>query len=632
MKMTRRAMLLGGSALCLGAMQPLEAAAQVVVDVATPMAPPEWALLERALLEQQTAACELFFDRYYDANTGFFRAVARWGANDGPDDAIENVNNWPQLYALGGDERIRQMYEKAYEGHVRQFSEARTTVVKQGRDGMYFKDFSTQMDWQHQSEGMTVFNVMGLGDPYNKKYRDRVRTFANFYTGEDKTAPNYDPKNKLIRSMMNGSRGPLMRKATGQDWAGDPIDLSGYDQTVILHGESTYEQMVAHYKDYNDIVGDNPLNLNSTTLAFNAYALANEPKYKAWIVEYADAWLDRARRNNDIVPTNIGLDGKIGGEAGGKWYGGVYGWSFSPINPVNGKREDRNRLPYSFIGWLSAYVVTGDDKYLDVWRRMADRINENARTVDGQLQAPTMYGDKGWYGYRPGRWQFAAQDIYMMSMKPADRARAPDHPYLLYIEGKNPDYPSTALKAALGNVRKKVEAIYADRSTASGRFMDTVMEENPATVSTLINLMEGGIHIGRPGWSSNSPNTGGSLHYARLRYFDPDKRRPGIPQDVAALVQSLTDDSATLTLVNVNPTQSRTVTIQGGAYGEHQILAVSQGNAMTSVNARALSVRLAPGAGAALRLQMKRYANPPTLNFPWPGPIVDQNLGRSPAA
>jgi hypothetical protein len=539
------------------------------------------------------------------------------GANDGPDDAIENVNNWPQLYALGGDEAVRRMYEKAYEGHVRQFAEARTSVVAAGRQGMYFKEFSAQMDWQHQSEGMTVFNVMGLGDPYARPYRDRVRRFAGFYTGEDATAPNYDAKNRLIRSMMNGSRGPLMRRATGLDWAGDPIDLTGFDPEAVLHGESSYQGFLDHYKDYTETVGDNPLNLNATTLAFNAYALANEPKYKAWILEYTDAWLDRARRNNDIVPTNIGLDGKIGGAAAGKWYGGTYGWSFSPINPVTGKREDRNRLPYSFIGWLSAYLITGDDKYIDVWRRMTDRINENARLVDGQMSSPTMYGDQGWYGFKPGKWQFASQDIYLLTMKPEDRARAPDHPYLLYLEGKNPAYPATALRDALDAIRKKVAAIHADRSTPDGRFMDTVMEQNPATVTALIELMEGGVHIGRPGWSRLSPNTGGSLHYVRLRYFDPQARRPGVPKDVAALVQTLTADGATVTLVNLSPTETRSVALQGGAYGEHQILSVATGGAPVAVDARAFTVRLAPGAGATLALRMKRYANPPTLTFPW---------------
>jgi hypothetical protein len=139
-------------------------------------------------------------------------------------------------------------------------------------------------------------------------------------------------------------------------------------------------------------------------------------------------------------------------------------------------------------------------------------------------------------------------------------------------------------------------------------------------------LMQGGAHVGRPGWSAQSPHVGGALQFSRLRYFDADARRPGVPQDVAALIDTLTADTTGVTLVNCSPTESRTVTIQGGAYGEHQILTVSDGGAAKPVNARAFTVRLAPGTGARLQLKMKRYANPPTLDFPWSGPPVDPAL------
>ena len=47
-------------------------------------------------------------------------------------------------------------------------------------------------------------------------------------------APNYDPVHKIIRSMENGSRGPMLRKATALDWVGDPFDVTGFR---ALHGE-----------------------------------------------------------------------------------------------------------------------------------------------------------------------------------------------------------------------------------------------------------------------------------------------------------------------------------------------------------------------------------------------------------
>ena len=90
----------------------------------------EWALLQRELLRATSAACELYFNHYFDEQ-GFLLTDLRWGANDGPDDAIENVNRWPQLYALGGNDNILSMYKKVYEGHVRQMSLPAKTVTDQ---------------------------------------------------------------------------------------------------------------------------------------------------------------------------------------------------------------------------------------------------------------------------------------------------------------------------------------------------------------------------------------------------------------------------------------------------------------------------------------------------------------------
>src|SRR5438874_6084287 len=128
---SRRAFLLGTAATALAGHAGV-ALAQGAFTIATPMDPPEWALLERELLRAHTAACVKFFRRYFNQATGWLETTERWGGDDGPDDAIENVNDWPHLYALGGDEIIREMYTKVYEGHVRQFSVAKIIDVPIG--------------------------------------------------------------------------------------------------------------------------------------------------------------------------------------------------------------------------------------------------------------------------------------------------------------------------------------------------------------------------------------------------------------------------------------------------------------------------------------------------------------------
>ncbi len=101
--------------------------------------------------------------------------------------------------------------------------------------------------------------------------------------------------------------------------------------------------------------------------------------------------------NGGVIPSNVGLDGKIGSSAGGKWYGGVYGWGFSVMDPAIGKLAHRNHHDYGFAGFMNAYILTRDDKYLAAWRRQIDVVNSNKKVIDGRDMYPHMYGDKGWY-------------------------------------------------------------------------------------------------------------------------------------------------------------------------------------------------------------------------------------------
>jgi hypothetical protein len=86
---------------------------------------------------------------------------------------------------------------------------------------------------------------------------------------------------------------------------------------------------------------------------------------------------------------------------------------------------------------------------------------------------------------------------------------------------------------------------------------------------------------------------------------------------VAALVEKMTADETVVTLVNVSQLQARTVTVQGGGYGEHQIEVVTAYGKSIPVDNASFTVNLAPGSGARLTLKMKRYANQPTFAFPW---------------
>ena len=578
-------------------------AADAVVVVDTPMPAPGWALLERELLRANAVACEEYFAKYFDER-GFLLCVERWGGDDGPDDAIENCNDWPILHALGAPNRVLDMYKHAWEGHLRQFTLAKTTEVPFARDGMYYKEFPVMFDWLHNGEGLTAFNLQGLSDPTDIAFQQRVRRYAGFYMNEDPQAANYDPQHKIIKSLFNGSRGPLLRRATALDWAGDPIEVE--HRFKPGHHERSYEEFLQHFETYNDIVGDHPSNLLTTNLAMNAYMLSGEDKYKKWLLEYVDAWRQRTIDNGGIIPTKIGLDGKIGGETG-KWYGGVYGWAFSPVMPHDKKPVHRSTFLLGFNGFMNAYAITGDDKYLDVWRKMLDVVNSNNRVVDGKTMYPFKYNDEGWYAFTPQPFNSFAEELHYLSMKDGDRKWVAKDSWLDYLDGKNAEFPERALRADLERIRSRVHGMRNDTTTPDTRLSDDPMKFNPASVASLVHLMLGGLH----------PGHRGSILYSRLRYFDPVNRRAGLPDDVAALVEKLTADETVVTLVNVSPIHERRLIVQGGAYAEHQITTVKSEAKPIVVNAPTFEVRLAPGSGTRLTLAMKRYANQPTLRLPW---------------
>jgi hypothetical protein len=604
--LSRRGFVAAAGALAL-APRSFGAGGRAELQINTPMPAPEWALLQRELLRLHTEACEIFHAKYFDQRN-HLRCFPRWGTNDGPDDAIEHVNDWPLLHALGGSDRILELYRAVYEGHLEQYGALKTKDVPMGRQGMYVREFPPQMDWQHISEGLSAFNLMGLSTPNDTRLIERTRRFAGFYDGSDPAAPNYDRKHRVIRSMFNGSIGPLLRPTAALDWAGDPFDASRFK---LEHGERNFDEFLAHFAEYTDTVCDSPLNLQSTTLALNAYLLTGEKRWRNWLLEYVDAWVKRAAANDDILPSKVGLDGRIGGK--GKWFEGVYGWAFSPVVPQTGKREDRNRVPRSIVAFMNAALLTGDDKYLAVWRRQNAAINSHAREIDGKLQTPRMCGPKGWYSYAPGPYRLNGFEIWYMSMRSDDRALAGEHPWVEFLEGRNPAYPVNALRASLERVRARIALVQSDPSTPETRLADNALEFNPASVAALLQLTQGALHIARPPWSPTSPHQGGAPLHARLRYFDPARRRAGLPEDVAALVDTLAADRTVVTLVNLNPSRERVVTVQGGAYGEHAIASVNQ----TPVANRCVDVQLAPGCGARLELAMRRYAANPTLAFPW---------------
>jgi len=608
---------------------------------------PNWALLQRQIFAVLDEAAIEFADRYTrDDGTLIWRD--RWPGMDGSDDPYEGFMNMPLFYALGGSREVYLRSRTIWDGITWQWTEY----------GQIHREFDAYYDWMHHGESNLFFYFFGLADPAVPKDRQRARRFAGFYTGEDEEARNYDVDLRLIRSPITGSRGPRFTQ-TAEDWSTHREILDGYlPPFEDLPGIDRYGMKTPWSDDatYAEILtrinarqsrGDVPLNLGTASLMAHAFAYTGDTKYRAWVLDYLDAWKQRTARNGGITPDNIGLSGTIGEYNDGKWWGGYYGWrwphgAFSLLEPL-------------CIGGTTAVLLTGDMRHLDLPRSQLDMLWNLRREEDGVTLVPARHYDEGWRDFRPQHPMYGVY-LWNVSMAEEDAERAKRgwaghlfdavnpayHGYgkstgghmgfngntaqwFRYMRGGDPDYPETLLSANLETIAAQVANFRAEANNPEtmDHFRESMtihmwQQLTPMVIEGLAQLTLGGpMHVYH-----------GGLQLARLRYFDAEAKGPGLPPGVAALVHGLADRSAAVTLVNTDPLVGREVIIQAGVFGEHAFESVTLDGEHVTASSRWLHVTLAPGASAELELGMRRFVNPPSYDTPWvraadgPAPLV----------
>jgi hypothetical protein len=133
---------------------------------------------------------------------------------------------------------------------------------------------------------------------------------------------------------------------------------------------------------------------------------------------------------------------------------------------------------------------------------------------------------------------------------------------------------------------------------------------NPVTCEGLVQLTLGG----------PLPHYNGGLLITRLRYFDAQRKQPGLPPDVGTLVSRMDAEVTELQLVNLSRTETRDILVQAGGMGEHQFANVSfednEDDKTVHVNHRYLHVALPPFTQVSLDLHMRRFANAPSYEIP----------------
>lgn len=605
---------------------------------------PDWAIMQRQLMNTIEQSAPKYVKKFTQKDG------TPYGL--GPyDDVYEMFFNWPEMYALGGSDYLFDTALKSYQA----ITLSNSAYVKDSIDYNHqlYKEFPRQDDWFHISEGITLFYNMGLADAKLSENIKRAKRFAGFYMNEDPEAQNFNPVHKTIKSIFTGSKGAASTSSADYNLRYGHTSLYPVINDLEPGWHEKPERQKQIQKLYDQIITrtDVPVNLLATGLITNAYLYTGDEKYKKWVFDYVDAWMKRIAENGGLLPDNIGQSGKIGEYRNGQWWGGLYGWY--------GRYGVLMQFSALSVASECAFMLSGDPKYLDLLRSQINSIIKRAKfTEEGQMLVPYRYKKEGWYSYRPMMIQDLAH-LWHASMDPEDwkkievlmkgnkfhplwdegiwgqntlaeldtiawkRAEPFDwnrevisgdrtfgiteHARLMYYAGKNPDWPLEVLKADYQEVLKRMNFMQNDPRNIYSIQKDDLYPNNPVITKGLVQTTMG------------TPQTiyNGGLLRATVRYFDADLQRPGLPQDVAALVDLLKADETGIQLVNLNPTESRKLIVQAGAFGEHSFTTIAEGQLQIQVNSPYLVVELPPASSIHLIAGMKRFQNRPSYAFPW---------------
>ena len=180
---------------------------------------PEWAVLQRQLIDSVNEAAPLHVGKYTEPGGVPYYA-------DDVDDLYEMFYNWGLFYALGGSEELLTIALQEYNAVTRFCDDGIVSRRHPGFGQQLHNEYYNDTEWHHQSEGNMLFYDFGVASPAISENVRRARRFAAMFTGEDPQAPNYDRRRRILRSPVTTSRGPRLQAdrhlaktlLTGRDW------------------------------------------------------------------------------------------------------------------------------------------------------------------------------------------------------------------------------------------------------------------------------------------------------------------------------------------------------------------------------------------------------------------------------
>jgi hypothetical protein len=629
------------------------------------LAPPAWATAERALLDLLDQGWRRFAELYTNPD-GSIRYGGGISGRDGGDDFLETFFNWPQLYLLGGADDLLEASAGHWQG----------TVAQLTRLGVFRDEFEVGYDWFHQGEALLFFYFLTMAEP--ERWRARAVRFAELYV--DPANGNYDAEHNIIRGPHNGAGGarPGVSDSSHYPWMAAEAAQYGYPLPWLVPEGAPVPPLdddVRLGPELHSRVGqgDTVGNLAIVGLVLNAYLATGEQRFADWIVTYVRGWQERAEQNGGLIPDNVGLDGQVGSQLDGRWYGGHYGWAW----------------PHGFysigqavvVGATAATLVSGDERYLNMPRTLVDRLvglGRRMRVIDSDTSnrgrwlahlgpeaneesfvVPYRHADGGWFDWNPMQTS-VPMALWHRTQSGADRERLEqlragsadgwrnvrpfrdkeeaghEEPWYSYLSGDLPDYPARILDVAQTQARRRLALMekYAGREVPE-EAIHLWQDINPVVTEALTQLT----------WGAPQVVYNGGVAQARVRYYDAEARRPGLPPDVAALVSSIDPDATVVELVNLSGTEPRSLIVQAGALAEDDIASVGYETAAPDwagshseylphpleragvtllVEGPWLEVTLPASTEIKLTLALRRGVRRPLYRSPWADPTTQQ--------
>ena len=215
--------------------------------------------------------------------------------------------------------------------------------------------------------------------------------------------------------------------------------------------------------------------------------LTGEEKYSDWVIEYVDAWKERTAATGGNIPTNVGLDGKPGGEYNGQWWKGTYGWNFTIFD---GELEQIAHRNYFTAGSWPGFATPVADAATrptsmccasqmdNIYAQKKVRRRQGAVAADVRRPARIQVRRAAeWYHYTPNSAHRPAdRDLPLVDGPQGSGAGSENRAGSAFSKAKTPTIRSKRCNSGFENLRRNMQEIANDDTSPDTRLADYLLD------------------------------------------------------------------------------------------------------------------------------------------------------------